>query len=110
MISENIWKNLKGLLIGLTLINIAFFILIFVYDTVYYKLVFNYHFDWIFGLFNYTIYGVFLWIIWKKFPYSKKKKRDLTWLIVFLGVLGLWLWFPNEEEIEKMKNKDDVLN
>lgn len=108
MINENNLKNLKGVLIGFTLINIAFFIFIFFYDTVYYKLVFNYHIDWIFGLFHYMVLGVFLWIIWKKFPYTKKKKRDLTWLILLLGVLGLWLWFPNKKEIERMQNNNEV--
>jgi len=57
----------------------------------------------IFGLMNYLGIAIFLWYIWKKYPGDKKKKTNDSLMIVFVGIIGMWLWLPNEKELNKLK-------
>jgi len=104
-VNESEIANLRILLIALTVIQLGYVIFMFADHETYIKLIFNYHLDWIVAIINYTVAGIFLWYNWKKFPIKKKKKTDSTWMILFLGIIGMWLWIPNKAEIKKMNKK-----
>jgi len=44
---------------------------------------------------------IFCWFIWKKYPDTKSSKRDSILMILFLGIIGMWLWLPSERELYK---------
>lgn len=50
--------------------------------------------------FSFIIYV--LRFIWQFYPVSTKKKRELSFMIVFLDFIGMWLWFPDKREREKL--------
>lgn len=104
-VNESEIANLRILLIALTVIQLAYLIFLFVDHEAYIKLIFNFHLDWIVLIINYIVAGIFLWYNWKKLPIEKKKKTDRTWMILFLGIIGMWLWIPNKSEIKKMNEK-----
>ncbi|MDP2058443.1 MAG: hypothetical protein Q8J97_01805 [Flavobacteriaceae bacterium] len=52
--------------------------------------------------------GVFIWFIWKKLPRGNKNKIDNTLMILFLGLIGMWLWLPNKNEIKKQNKNSTV--
>lgn len=45
---------------------------------------------------------VMITYIWTRYPIDRKKKWDNTWKIIFLGIIGLWLWYPNSKERKKL--------
>tara|TARA_R110001632_G_scaffold45215_3_gene114863 strand:+ start:2439 stop:2792 length:354 start_codon:yes stop_codon:yes gene_type:complete len=104
-VNESEIANLKLLLIALTVLQLAYLIFMFANHETYIKLIFNFHLDWIMTFVNYIVAGIFLWYNWKKLPIEKKKKTDSTWMILFLGIIGMWLWIPNKSEINKMNEK-----
>ena len=56
----------------------------------------------IFGLTHYLGIAIFVWYIWKKYPTDNKKKTSDTVMIIFVGIIGMWLWLPNEKELNKL--------
>lgn len=95
-------KKLRILLIILTLIQIGYIIIIFADSKLWIKLVFDYKANWLIGGLNLIVSGIFIWFNWKKMPIEKKAKRDNTLMILFLGIIGMWLWIPNKSEINKL--------
>lgn len=95
-------KKLRGLLIILTLIQIGYTIIIFADEQLWMKLDFEYKVNWlIMGLHCLTT-GIFIWYNWKKMPIVKKAKINNTFMILFLGIIGMWLWMPNKRELNKL--------
>ena len=41
----------------------------------------------------------------KNIPITQKKKNDNLAMIMFTGIIGLWLWLPNKKEIEQIIKK-----
>ncbi|MEO2051497.1 MAG: hypothetical protein ABGX00_07000 [Allomuricauda sp.] len=98
-------KKLRILLIILTLIQIGYLIIIFTDSKLWIKLDFDYKANWvIFGL-TLIVYGIFIWFNWTRMPIEKKKKTNNTFMILFLGIVGMWLWIPNRREINKLTEK-----
>ena len=95
-VNESEIANLRVLLTGLTLIQLTYLIFIFADYENYIKLIFSFHLDWIVAIIHYIVTGIFLWYNWKKLPIEKKKKIDNTWMIIFLGIIGMWLWIPSK--------------
>lgn len=95
-------KKLKILLIGLTIIFFTYMVIIFTSLSLWVKLDTIYKMNWVIFLLNFTIIGIFIWYIWKRYPAEKKQKTNNTIMILFLGIIGLWLWFPNKKEIDKI--------
>ena len=104
-VNESQIANLRILLIFLTVIQLTYLGFMFADHETYVKMIFNFHLDWIVAIINYTIAGIFLWYNWKKLPIEKKKKADSTWMILLLGIIGMWLWIPNKAEIKKINEK-----
>lgn len=107
--SQTDTKNLKSdliklriLLITLTLIQIGYMIIIFTNSYLWFKLDYEYKANWlIFGL-NFIVSGIFIWYNWTKLPIENKTKTNNTFMILFLGIIGMWLWIPNKNELEKL--------
>lgn len=107
--SQSDFKNLKSdlkklriLLITLTLIQVGYMIIIFTNSFLWNKLDYEYSANWlIFGL-NLIVSGIFIWYNWAKLPIEKKTKTNNTFMIIFLGIIGMWLWIPNKNEIDKL--------
>lgn len=94
-------KKLRSLLIVLTLIQIGYIIVIFMSPKLLVKLNLDYKVNWlIFGL-HYLTAGIFIWFNWNKMPITKKAKTNYTVMILLLGIIGMWLWIPNKQEVNK---------
>ncbi|MDP2175732.1 MAG: hypothetical protein Q8K70_07455 [Bacteroidota bacterium] len=52
--------------------------------------------------FHYAVVVVFLWFNWKKMPLTKKVKIKYTFAFLLIGVIGMWLWLPNKNELKHM--------
>ena len=48
---------------------------------------------------------VFIVFIWKKMPYSNSKKLFDSFYLLFTGIIGCWIWFPNKAEIRNWPGK-----
>ncbi len=95
-------KKLRILLIILTLIQVGYLIITFIYPKLWIKLDFEYKVNWfILGL-HIIVAGVLICFNCRKLSIDKRTKVNNTFLILFLGVIGMWLWIPNKREIEKM--------
>jgi len=97
-------KKLKIFLIVLTLIEIGFILLLFFNTDELISYIFKNNLDQVFGLFHWLSVAIFIWFIWVKMPKDKKSNINNTLMIVFLGIIGLWLWFPNKKEIEDYRH------
>lgn len=95
-------KKLRILLIILTIIQIGYLIIIFTDSKLWIKLDFDYKANWvIFGL-TLIVTGIFIWFNWTRMPIGNKTKTNNTFMILFLGIIGMWLWIPNKREIDKL--------
>lgn len=91
-------KILKILLIFLTIIQIAYIIIVFGSPKLWIELDFNYKANWIIGAFHLMVACIFIWFNCYKMPFTKKVKTNNTLMIIFLGILGMWLWLPNKND------------
>lgn len=98
-------KKLRILLIILTLIQIGYMIIIFADSKLWIKLDFDYKANWLIWTLNLIVAGIFIWFNWTKMPIKKKTKTNNTFMILFLGIIGMWLWIPNKREINKLTEK-----
>ena len=107
-LTENFKSDLKKmpiLLIILTLIQVGYLIIRFTDAKLSIILDFDYHINWLIWGFHYLTVGIFIWYNWKKMPIEKKTKTNNTLMILFLGIIGMWLWIPNKSEINKLIEK-----
>jgi hypothetical protein len=98
-------KKLRTSLIILTLIQVGYMIIVFSNAKLWVKLDFEYKVNWLIWGLNLIVMGVFIWFNWTKLPIEKKTKTNNTFMILFLGIIGMWLWIPNQREINKMIEK-----
>ena len=104
-------KKLRVLLIILTLIQIGYIIIIFTNTKLWIKLDLDYKTNWLIWGLNIIVAGIFLWFNWMRMPIKKKTKTNNTFMILFLGIIGMWLWIPNKREINKLtENKNTTHN
>lgn len=104
-ITESEITRLRIALIVLTIVQIGFLIIMFADIKAYIRLYYETYSNWILTTMHISTMVVFLWYNWKRLPLEKKKRTDNTWMILFLGIIGMWLWIPNKKEIEKMNEK-----
>lgn len=98
-------KKLRILLIILTLIQIGYIIIIFTDTKLWIKLDIDHKANWLIWTLNLIVAGIFIWFNWTKMPTDKKTKTNNTFMILFLGIIGMWLWIPNKREINKLAEK-----
>ena len=51
-------------------------------------------------LIHYIVVFIFIRFIVKKMNYEKKDRNENILMILFLGVIGMWIWLPNKEELK----------
>lgn len=98
-------KKLRILLVTLTIIQIGYMIIVFADSKLWIKLDFDYKAILLFWALNLVVAGIFLWFNWTRMPIIKKTKINNTFMILFLGIIGMWLWIPNKREINKLTSK-----
>ncbi|WP_034923444.1 hypothetical protein [Gillisia sp. CAL575] len=98
-------KKLRILLIILTLIQVGYMIIIFTNTKLWVKLDFDYNANWLIWGLNLIVAGIFVWFNWTRMPIKKNTKTSNTFMILFLGIIGMWLWIPNKREINKLTEK-----
>jgi len=60
---------------------------------------------WSSAILIYLTVLVFIWFIWAKHPVDRNEKINRTLSIIILNVIGMWLWLPNNNELEKIRQK-----
>jgi amino acid transporter len=93
------FKKLKIFLIFLTIIEVGYFLLFITESQFSFTLDNTYKANYLVFALHVLGLGIFIWYNWKKMPIAKKKKYDNTYLILILGIIGMWLWLPNEKQI-----------
>lgn len=91
---------LRGFLILHTLFHLSLFVNIFFDLNIVDLGILNSAVLWTLSASYLIIDFVFIWYNWKKLPIHRKAKIDNTWLILMMGLIGLWLWIPNKKQIE----------
>ena len=95
-------KKLRSLLVILTLIQIGQILLILSGTSIFTNIDFVYMAKWpILGLHLLTAV-IFIWYIWQKMPIKKRKKVYNTIMILFLGIIGMWMWMHGNRELKEM--------
>lgn len=92
--------KLRMLLLILTVIELAY-LMVYILKPELWNILFNYHMNLTIGLLHFFVAATFIWFNWQILPISRKKKIDNTLLILFLGILGMWLWIPNKRNFRK---------
>ncbi|MDV7140414.1 hypothetical protein R3X28_16095 [Maribacter sp. TH_r10] len=95
-------KKLRVLLIILTLFHFVYLIVVFTDPKLWLKLDYDYKANWLILGLHLIVAGIFIWFNWKKMPIPRKTKSNNTFLILFLGIIGMWLWIPNKREMKKL--------
>ncbi|TNE80662.1 MAG: hypothetical protein EP332_06510 [Bacteroidetes bacterium] len=68
-----------------------------------YPVIVKYNVDlWVVGFTYYPVLVYCLWLNWKMLPLTKSQKKDNTWKLIVLGIIGMWLWLPNRKELDAM--------
>jgi hypothetical protein len=89
-------------LIVLTIVVVSFLILVFFFSELRIKLNNEYSIFTLVHLLHTLVTGIFIWFIWKKMPYDQYTKNNNILLVLFLGVIGMWIWLPNKNERNKL--------
>jgi hypothetical protein len=95
-------KKLRILLIALTLLQIGYIIIAFVDVKLWVKLDLVYKVNWLILGLHFIIAGIFIWFNWTRMPINNTIKKNNMFMILFLGIIGMWLWIPNKSEIIKL--------
>lgn len=96
------FRKLRIILIVLTIIQISYFTTTFSQNELWLRLYSGYHSDILIWSLNLVVAGIFVWYDWMKLPTNRRNKINNTFMILFLGIIGMWLWLPNRREIEKL--------
>lgn len=95
-------KRLKFLLIILSIIQLGYLLIVFFNAKLWIELGIGYKLNWLIFALNLIVSGIFIWFNWKKMPIKRKEKTNNTFLILFLGIIGMLLWMPNKREVNKL--------
>lgn len=95
--------KLRILLILLTITQLGYLVVMFIDTKLWLKIDEAYYANWIVWGFHYSAVGFVVWFIWKRMPIEKKTKINQTLMILILGIIGMWLWLPNERELNQLK-------
>lgn len=94
---ESDLKKLRILLIFLTLLQLGYLAIVFTDTRLWVKLDLVYKVNWFIWGLNFIIAGIFVWFNWARMPISNASKISNTFMILFLGIIGMWIWIPNNE-------------
>jgi len=88
-------NRLKLFLIILTVIELTYIIITFYDSKLWVKLDTEFKVNIIIGILHLTLIGFFLKEIWYDNSKEKSKKIENTFMILILGIIGMWIWIPN---------------
>ena len=54
------------------------------------------------GLLTFVLKLVFLYYLYEVYPSPPKSKTTNALLIFFLGIIGMWVWLPNDEDLDTL--------
>jgi hypothetical protein len=94
--------RLKIILIVFTTIKLGYISLIFIDSNLFFNLIEFYSFNIILLVLHTIVVNLFLKFLWKDYPENKKYKTNKTSMILFLGLIGLWIWLSNKKELENL--------
>ncbi len=96
-------KNLKRLLIFHTVIYVS--LIFYVVAQNYPEIALDNNMYQSLVWLNLLVICYFIWFIWAKMPSSQIEKIRGSLLIFFLGILGMWIWFPTKRKIDKLDSE-----
>ena len=96
------FKRLKILLIIATIIQISYIVILITNHDFFVTVNNKYNTDKIISIISYLIISILLWYEWKVIISEKKNKINNTLMLLFLGIIGMWLWYPNKKELDKI--------
>ena len=99
---KNQIKSLRLVLVVLSIIELCYLILVFSDSDFLNQIDAKYPLDKIVWGLNLSVSVLFTWFNWYKLPIDKKTKISNTFLIMFIGIIGMWIWIPNDKELDKM--------
>ena len=56
---------------------------------------------------NLGIVALFITFIWKYMPDSKKEKTNYSFMILFLGIIGMWIWTSHARTVLRNTNQNN---
>ena len=94
-------KIIRSILSILTFVIITQLFLFFFNEKTSNLLDKEYYFSYFIALFDYTFVAYIISFIWKKST-NKKERNNYILMILFLNLIGIWIWLPNiTNEIKK---------
>ncbi|OIQ27212.1 MAG: hypothetical protein BM564_13035 [Bacteroidetes bacterium MedPE-SWsnd-G2] len=98
-------SKLRVLLILITAINLAYMIVVFGNAKLWLELYIKYNALWILIALQIMVAAIFIWFNWVRMPLKKEAKISNTFMLLFLGIFGMWLWFPNKADLKTLSKK-----
>lgn len=95
-------KKLKLVLIFFTLLYITYIVIVVFFIRKITILNVEYSLRTIVEIFFILFKAYFIWFIWKKHPQTKQGRLLDSLMVFFLGIIGMWLWFPNKKQISSL--------
>ncbi|HLS29887.1 MAG TPA: hypothetical protein VK021_03450 [Flavobacteriaceae bacterium] len=96
-------KTLRLVLIPLTVIELVYLGVVLSDKKLWAKLD-EFNTLWVIIIYHSIILMIILWLNWTKLPIKRKMKINNTYMVVFLGILGMWLWMPSSDDIDGLSN------
>ena len=64
----------------------------------------------VFSVSNFVLYVIFIYYVWFKYPADKKTRQKNILMIIFLGIIGMWIWLPDKKELELLAESNTTHN
>jgi|GEM_PF-2723046 len=97
-------KTLRVILIFLTAFELIYFGIALSAGDLRRSIDEQFYIGWILLVAHLIMLFILLWLNWYKFPINDKMKTNNSFLLIFLGVLGMWLWMPSSDDIDNLSN------
>src|SRR5690625_7347280 len=97
-------KTIRVVLIFLTVFELIYLGVTLSDKQLRLKLDDNFQGLWVILIFHIVMLRIILWLNWTKFPINKKMKMPYAYIVVFLGIVRMWLWMPSCNDIDKLSN------
>lgn len=104
---KTLHKSIKWMLWVLTLLIIGYLLLIFVFHDKAFYLNEEYKIYMYIQIVHVILSASVLFIIWSSNLFDRWKKIDQTLIVVFLSVIGLWIWYSKYFKIYKDAEEED---
>lgn len=90
------------MLIILTIIVVSFLILVFFFSELWIQLDNEYSINTLVHFLHTLVSVIFTWFIWKKITDEQDSKNNNILMVLFLGIIGMWIWLLNKREVNDL--------